>query len=517
MSIDFSAVFKLVIAVAGCGVLAYGVLVKGNRQRTWPLLILAVLSILIFIPISRIAGGGLVHRWEMFHYYLGAKYHAELGYKRLYACVAVADADAGVKGATTRRLRDLETDGLITTSSVLPERQERCTNFFSRSRWDAFARDVSAFRKLSRTQAEWERMQLDHGYNPPPLWTVTGRTLANLTPPTLGGLTLLAFIDLALMAACLALLYWGFGARVACVGAVFWGTQAAAEFGWTGGSLLRQDWLFCCVLGVVLLRKQHVFWAGAALATAALLRVFPVLLGFGLLAFVAGSWFRLRVLLHEHRRLLLGGLAASTLLVLASSWLVGLDSYPRFWDHIQLRNTSAISNHMGLETLFAYSPGARLSDLLDMRLLDPGLPWGEARLGRASEYRTAYLGVAGIIAIFVIAVCSQLRTSWLVIPLSLPLISAFTDPSCYYYTVWVLAAVLVKARSSAAVVLLGIAAAGQILVLRFGAPDQRYAALALLYVSSGIAFLLLFGDALARTRDLVPQPIRRLIQRTAHE
>jgi hypothetical protein len=47
-------------------------------------------------------GGGLVHRWEMFHYYVGSKYHDELGYKRLYSCALVAEADDGVPIAPRR-------------------------------------------------------------------------------------------------------------------------------------------------------------------------------------------------------------------------------------------------------------------------------------------------------------------------------------------------------------------------------------------------------------------------------
>jgi hypothetical protein len=35
------------------------------------------------------------HGHELFHYYLGSKYDRELGYERIYRCVAVAQADSG--------------------------------------------------------------------------------------------------------------------------------------------------------------------------------------------------------------------------------------------------------------------------------------------------------------------------------------------------------------------------------------------------------------------------------------
>ena len=41
---------------------------------------------------------GFVDAGDTFHYYLGAKYFPELGYRRLYECTAVADAEAGLAG-----------------------------------------------------------------------------------------------------------------------------------------------------------------------------------------------------------------------------------------------------------------------------------------------------------------------------------------------------------------------------------------------------------------------------------
>ena len=35
------------------------------------------------------------HRHEFFHYYLGSKYSAELGYNRIYECTAAAEIELG--------------------------------------------------------------------------------------------------------------------------------------------------------------------------------------------------------------------------------------------------------------------------------------------------------------------------------------------------------------------------------------------------------------------------------------
>src|SRR5690349_1322302 len=42
------------------------------------------------------------NRHEIFHHYLGAKYSNELGYTRLYECVAVAETELG-RGSEVRR------------------------------------------------------------------------------------------------------------------------------------------------------------------------------------------------------------------------------------------------------------------------------------------------------------------------------------------------------------------------------------------------------------------------------
>jgi hypothetical protein len=118
--------------------------------------------------------------------------------------------------------------------------------------------------------------------------------------------------------------------------------------------------------------------------------------------------------------------------------------------------------------------------------------------------RPLYLLAAASVVVAVMLVCSQLRTPWLAVALSLPLVPALTDPSCYYYCLWVLLAVLARARPAVAVMLCGVAAGGQLLSSRLTAYDARYAALALLYVVSAAAALGIFADGpYARWRSLL--------------
>lgn len=82
---------------------------------------LTALSLVVFFELFRLPGGAYLHCWEMYHYYVGAKYAPELGYTRLYRCSTVADAEAGIDVAH-RWIRNLEDDTLLRASDVVRAR-----------------------------------------------------------------------------------------------------------------------------------------------------------------------------------------------------------------------------------------------------------------------------------------------------------------------------------------------------------------------------------------------------------
>jgi len=507
------AVFKLALALTAMFALGKEVLARRRSPDARRILVTcAVLSAVAYFA-PAFERDGFVHRWEMFHYYLGAKYQPELGYERLYTCVVAVDVADNVPGARTRHVRDLRNDAL-TTGDALLRSSPVCESTFSAARWSAFREDVRAFRRQSGSRRFWQSMSKDHGYNPPPHWTAVGGSLARLAPPTPRFLALLASLDVLLMAGAVALLAWGFGARVASVAVIFWGTQAASDFAWTGGGYLRQDWLFCAVLALACLRQKRPFSGGAALAAAALLRLFPALLVTGVVVGAARGLIANGQLSQSTRRICAGFATAAVLLVTLTLLAVPPSSYAEFWRHIQLRHSGIITNHMGLRTLFAFSPEARLSGLVDPALLDPSLPWVHARAARLASLGLAYRAAAAGVAALVLFTVARTRSAWLATALSLPLVVAVAEPSCYYYSMWLLAVPLARARPSVGVTLLGVAAAGQLVTLRFEAPDARYFALALLYVASALVLLCSFTDTpWARFHHFRAQRARRATAR----
>jgi hypothetical protein len=421
------------------------------------------------------------HRHEFYHYYLGAKYSKELGYIRLYDCTLVAEIDNGRRSQVAdREFRDLSVNLIKQAKDtyVLTE-PERCKNRFTAARWEDFKKDIDWFYR-SAAGSYWERMQQDHGYNPPPVWTMTGKALAVLHPADDGFFKLLASIDVMLQAGMIVLLFWAFGWRIGLVGAVFWGCNAAANFYWTGGAFLRQDWVFLAVASVCLARKRFFFLAGFALMWSALLRVFPAALYGGWTAMVIlyaiermrgrppadGDRPGLLSYFHpSHRKLILGSVAAIAILVPASMAATeGLTAYKEFVSHIKVHNETPLTNHMGLPTILSHTWEGRMRFTRNENLDDAFELWKKGRNDRKDIMRPLQIGIfAGLWLWIAWAVRGSFRT-WIGPALSLPLVMALTDLTCYYYSIYILAAVLTAVRRPLGVALLATAAGSVVLL-----------------------------------------------------
>lgn len=467
------------------------------RLRRALMLVIALAGVLAYFPTLRGEHGAFFHDWEMFHYVLGAKYAPELGYERLYVCVAAADAENGhAEEVRARTLRDLRDDGTITGAEVL-RAPEACTSHFARARWTEFRRDVSLFRQVVANDARWADMQLDHGYNPSPVWTLVGRALASAAPLSARLLGRLAWIDPLLMAAGVALLWFSFGARAAWLGCVFWSTQSASSFAWTGGAFLRQDWLVLAIASLALMRKRRMFAAGACLAWSSALRAFPVL-------FFAGPVLLTFEALRRGRRLTvrlwLGAVCA--LAVLSSATLLAgstPQTYREFARHLYMHSQTPIANHMSLRAVVAFSPADRLATLA--RAGDVELQtWPDARQQRlARRWPLHYALIAAYLLGFWHCV-RRIKTPWIAVGLSFPLVMILSDPSTYYYSMLVLTVPLARARRNVEILLLGLAAASQLIMLDLKLMDDRYVALSALYLAFGAALLVLFSRPLTAAK-----------------
>src|SRR5262245_55292715 len=127
---------KLAVAVAAVAVLAWRSSSKLRHRRLAGRLLLemGLLSGLLWWNLLAFHFGAYIHNWDVYHYYIGAKYFPELGYSRLYECSAVADIEAGfVTSVQARPIRHLDTNLIGGTGDILLN-PAQCTRHFTAER-----------------------------------------------------------------------------------------------------------------------------------------------------------------------------------------------------------------------------------------------------------------------------------------------------------------------------------------------------------------------------------------------
>lgn len=486
------------------------------------------------------------HRHEFYHYYLGSKYFKEVGYLRLYECTMIAEAEMTSKNAIkNREIRDLRVNLIkpVTDTAVF-KNPDDCKKRFSPERWKTFKTDIDWFRKAA-AGTYWENMQKDHGYNPPPVWTMAGKFFGSFGPASDGYFKILACMDVLFHLGTILLLRWAFGWRVMAVATVFWGCNAPANFYWTGGAFMRQDWLFFLVASVCLARKRMFFLAGGALTWSALLRIFPAALfaGWGVIMGLqvlkrlrydmaqkklansgdtkqrkkrrraAPKW-----LLPAQKRVLLGCIATAGVLVPLSIAVTGPDSYPAFFRHISVHRHTPLTNHMGLEAMLTHRWETRMRFARDDNLDDPFQGWKEGKLEAGKRMRPLQMLIATVVGLWVVWALRRTKLLWVGVPMGLPLIPALTNLTCYYYSMFIIMAILTRARPQLAAVMLVSSGASQILYIRnsYFSPgfywiDDKFTAIAVIFFLLGILMLAVYSRPFSMQRlkawwDGKPEP-----------
>ncbi len=461
------------------------------------------------------------HRHEFYHYYLGAKYSSELSYTRLYECTAIAEVELGREAnIRSRDIRDLRVNLIkpMTDSYVFSD-PGQCKRHFSVQNWESFKKDVDWFYRSAAGQY-WENMVKDHGYNPPPVWTMTGKLFASMGPADDGFFKALASIDVVLHLGSVLILGWAFGWRVLLVGAVFWGVQGPANFYWTGGAFLRQDWLFLFVAAVALARKRYFGMAGAALTWSTLLRVFPIIAfaGWGVvIAFETVRRIRaaragnppsgtglLRFLHPDHQRLIGGCIVAAGILIPASVVVTGPESYREFYEHtIHTHNSTPLTNHMGLKSVMAHTWEGRMRFARNDALDDAFQGWKQGRIDRSHDLRHVRHAITLGFGLWIAWALRRTKALWVAQALSLPLLVCMVELTCYYYSFFMIAAVLIRQRPTIGPPFLTLAAVSALVLSSFYFVDDEFVAMTWLYIVFSVLMLWAYSRpfSVARLRN----------------
>lgn len=430
------------------------------------------------------------HRHEFYHYYLGSKYFKQVGYTRLYECTAIAEVELGF-GTRMRKMeiRDLRVNLIKPVSETYVFSDPgQCKRHFSPETWEAFKKDVKWFESTARGDY-WDNMKKDHGYNPPPVWTMEGKFFSSFGNAGDAFFKKLALLDVLLNVGSVAILGWAFGWRIMAIAAVFWGCNAPANFYWTGGAFLRMDWIFLFVAAVCLARKRKFSLAGAALTWSSLLRVFPVIAFFGWAVIIGVHLFRKRELHPDHKQLIGGCIVAAGLLIPASLVVAGPDSYKAFAAHISVHKDTPLTNHMGLETMLVHDWGGRMRFTRDDTLDDPFELWKQGRRDRFHAMKPVFFAIVLVVAAWTAWALRRTKLLWVGVPMSLALVVCLTNLTCYYYSMFMAAAVLVLITPSLAPAYLVVSGASQILLRTFYFIDDKYTAQSYLFFALSLIFL----------------------------
>jgi hypothetical protein len=250
-------------------VLIAAILALAARPRWLPLVAIAALG--IYAPVAV----GHWQSWNVFHYWLNAKYYEELGYWELYNCAC--DAAPHLCGETARDLRTYE----IGPISQLPQ----CRAEFSAERWHEFNADL----QWLADNDPWEFPVRDKGLNTSPTWLAVAIPLAQ-APAGSPAWWLVVYADTIALVLALAAIWRWHGLHRASLAAI-----ALATFPGTVGQLtghwLQYPWLALLLVSWLAWGQGRRGLAGGAIALAAALRIFPAaLFAWPLLNWRAVGW-----------------------------------------------------------------------------------------------------------------------------------------------------------------------------------------------------------------------------------
>lgn len=325
-----AGILKIAILEASCALLILDRLLGSGpsapypRGRRYAFAAIAGLATYAFFNFGQLRGGGaIVHQWEQFHFYMGAKYLQEVGWFDLYPATVLADRESAGALRGLREIRDVRTFEMVLVEKAL-EGAERIRRKFSDERWAQFKTDWSYF--ASRPM-NWEAVLHDHGNSNSPAWAIFAQPIARLLPLGHSTQVLIALLDLALMGILGWFAFRTFSVKEAAIGLVVWASLPIV-FDYLAGSFLRWDWLFAVGMSLCFLQRGKYLTAGAFLGYAISTKLFPLFFGVALALRAVGVAWRERRLPVRYLRFALGALASLAVAVAVSSALLGT---PRAW------------------------------------------------------------------------------------------------------------------------------------------------------------------------------------------
>lgn len=344
-----------------------------------------------------------IHHWDVYHYFIGTKYFAELGYRDLYRATAIADfEDDRANFRPDLPIRDLRNNAeQIPRSEALEDRTRIKARFAEPGRWREFKDDIAFFRSADPKLWRASKFQQDHGYNGTPLTTVLLGFLANQRlVDTSTFLRFIVWADLVLVLLLALVIARAHSATLGLSFLFFWFVNPFNDYDYLGGSFLRYNHFLATTLGIALYCGRKPIASGVSFALATLFRIFPFFFVAGLLA---GDLVRpdRKSLLRANRSFYLSYAASAALIFAGTSALRTPDGevgWLAFFERITQHASVQAHNVIGLKYPFMYSHEHNLGHVIasqeEAESGDWELEWSAWRDELYRQREPLYLGTA---------------------------------------------------------------------------------------------------------------------------
>jgi hypothetical protein len=368
--------------------------------------------------------------YDLSYYYTNAKYFDELGYANLYPAMLVADAEGRNRYTKIKRYRDL-TDYKMRPRQDALDMADKIKSRFSPERWESFKRDIATIDKLWK-HSNWNYFFSDHGYNPPPTWTVLGKLIAGAIP--VDWLKLGTSIDIVLVLLMFGVVFWAFGLDAFIFASLFFVCTKSGYWPMVGQALLRFDWLATTVIGMALFHKKRYALSGGCLAYAALVRVFPAIFFFPFLVEIARQLVVPGKVQKRFVRFIAGAAIVSIVLIGTALADFGFGAFVEAKDKILMHSgpNSYSSYRVGLGDAMVYHGE---ENRLEMNIR--GGISGKAEQIRERGIYTKILGLASLVLIAALILRTRIDVSFFV-PLGVLTLFIVTTPQINYFNVRIL-------------------------------------------------------------------------------
>lgn len=320
------------------------------------LFLCAILAFGTFFRFGQGIHGHFLHYHDISHYYWGAKYADELGYFNMYRCIVIAEAEAYAEGRgqklpkkmRERKIRVLEDYSFRTLEDIVQDPLEvrTCKDRFTEERWKEFKLDIDTFYDVQHHNIYYDRCN-DMGYNGSPVWGMVAGRIANWVPISKWNMYGLALLDPILLLLGFFMLFLAFGAEIALITMTFFYSVHFNHSMYIHGSFMRFDWMAFIMMGISTLKMGRYKSAGALLAYAGVVRLFPALLVFGLGCKWLWEIVEKRKIARKHFQFGGAYLLTVILLVGASATTFGVDYYREYVDKLELHSQVISSTRAG--------------------------------------------------------------------------------------------------------------------------------------------------------------------------